>query len=55
MGVPNQPVQHGLAKGVVTDHVVPVFNRPPGEHSACRIYRPVAPVDSVSVMTTLAP
>ncbi len=55
MVVLDQPVVHGIAKCVVTDHVVPLFKRSPADHSAWRSSHPVAPMGPMSVMTTGAP
>jgi hypothetical protein len=52
VGVVNQPVERDIAKCVVTDHVVPVFNSPPVGHSAWRSSRPVAPPGPMSVINT---
>ncbi len=55
MGVVNQPVEHAIAKCVVTDHVVPVFDRPPAGYSVWRFSLSVAPATPLSVVTHRIP
>jgi hypothetical protein len=55
VGVAKQSFDPGIAECVVTDHVVPVFNRPTVGHSAWRTSRSVAPIAPMSVMTTRIP